>query len=445
MSDKKNPFDLPAEAPPIAGNLRPPPKFADRISSRVLKVTFGVVVFLAILFMYSLDSMDRKNTVKIEEESDVRQKIFSNIDDAMPKDFKDDVGPSSLVSKEVPITLKPPAPFPVDSPESAAMQESPPPPPPLTLEEQMALQEKQARLARMSQARLNGMAGKVFGGTGGAGVGDGGAQGSAVEEKLDFLVNFVRGVSGSPGEANVGGGSGSLAPGVNPEQNAKLNFINKAASDDRGYHRHVSIPALSRNEIKTGSFIPMTLETSINSDLPGMITARISENIYDSITGCRMLIPAMSKVVGKYDSNVALGQNRMLVAWNTVVFPDGAELNLAGMQGYDTSGMAGFEADVDNHYWQLFGVTLGLSLISAGVQSSAPPTQTNRNGSSKDPTAAQNMASALAQNYGQLGAQILGKYMAVQPTLRNFSGERFMVMVPRTIVFAKPWAVRCAG
>lgn len=185
----------------------------------------------------------------------------------------------------------------------------------------------------------------------------------------------------------------------------------------------------------------MTLEQGINSDLPGQITARVTEDVYDSVTGCLLLIPAMAKGVGKYDSKIALGQGRMLVAWNSMVFPDGAELNLGGIQGYDTSGAAGLESDVDNHYWRLFGLTFGLSMITAGVQSSVPQQTNNTN----TPTTGQTIATALAQQYGNLGSQIIGKYMAVQPTLRNFAGERFVLMVPRTIVFKKVWRNRCAA
>ena len=189
----------------------------------------------------------------------------------------------------------------------------------------------------------------------------------------------------------------------------------------------------------------MTLETSINSDLPGQITARVTEDVYDSITGCRMLIPAMAKVVGKYDSKIALGQGRMLVVWNAMIFPDGSELNMGAMQGYDTSGQSGLESDVDNHYLRMFGLTFGLSMITAGVQLSVPRPNPGVSGSAVPQTPAQTVATALAQQYGTLGAQILSKYMAVQPTLKNLAGERFVVMVPRTIVLPRVWRNRCAG
>jgi type IV secretory pathway VirB10-like protein len=122
-----------------------------------------------------------------------------------------------------------------------------------------------------------------------------------------------------------------------------------------------------------------------------------------------------------------------------LIFPDGEELNLAGMQGYDTSGAAGLEADVDNHYFRLFGLAFGMSMITAQVQLSVPPSASG----STTMTPQQALSMALAQQYGQLGAQILGKYMAVQPTLTNKVGERFLIMIPATVRMRKVWRQRC--
>jgi type IV secretory pathway VirB10-like protein len=153
----------------------------------------------------------------------------------------------------------------------------------------------------------------------------------------------------------------------------------------------------------------------------------------------------MSKVVGRYDSKVALGQGRMLVVWSSMIFPDGAELNMGSMQGYDTAGQAGLKSDVDNHYLRLIGLTFGMSMIGAGVQLSIPQPNSGINGAIAPQTPAQLIATSMAQQYGQLGSQLIGKHMAVQPTLRNFAGERFMVMVPHTIVFNKVWRNRCTA
>lgn len=457
-SKELDPFDLAAGVPQIDGALRPTPKFADRISKRVLYVLFVLVGVAVVIFLVSLDNMDQKKK-KTFPEKEVKKGISSK--DAgvgVPRELFGAVAMTGSGEK-LPSTLAKPAV--VSAPEwllatvagkpGTAEREVPSlgavgsvgmipketatggaAVAPLTPAQQAANLEKQTRATRMAQARTGGMTAKSFDGEDAAAGGTAGGAGAKI---TDMLM----------GAAKSGGAAGQApaAPKGGGEQDEKLDFVKNAEKESRGYHPHIALAALSPNEVKTGSYIPMALEQGINSDLPGQITARVTEDVYDTISGCRMLIPAMSKAVGRYDSKVSLGQSRMLVVWNTLVFPDGAELNLAGMQGYDTSGQSGLESDVDNHYLRLFGLTLGMSLVTAGTQLAVPQPNPGVNAAAQTP--AQTVATALAQQYGQLGAQILGKYMAVQPTLRNFAGERFIVMVPRTIVFGKVWRNRCVA
>lgn len=453
MSDanKPDPFDLSVGVPAIEGSLRPTPKFADRISKRVLIVAFCGVMLVFGIFMVSLDKMDRKKarppapektaTKKTDAESTVPKELRGSVE----ADIGTSVARASLVNQSPPALPEPAASAPVKPQQPKGQVPAiggmaggsliPNEVPangvvvPLTPAQQAENAAVHARVTRMNTARMTGLSAKPF-------ASEEKAPGTAVNAEIASLL-----ASAKAGGAGQQAASSSNSPRVDSEQDEKLDFIKSAAKDDRGYHTHIPQPAISPNEIKTGSFIPMTLEQGINSDLPGQITARVTEDVYDSVTGCLLLIPAMAKGVGKYDSKIALGQGRMLVAWNSMVFPDGAELNLGGIQGYDTSGAAGLESDVDNHYWRLFGLTFGLSMITAGVQSSVPQQTNNTN----TPTTGQTIATALAQQYGNLGSQIIGKYMAVQPTLRNFAGERFVLMVPRTIVFKKVWRNRCAA
>lgn len=465
--NKKDPFALESGipgVPSIADPLRPTPKFADRISKRVLGVAFAVLVVVVGLFLLALDQMENKKTAKPTVVASDKPNT-ATVEAKLPPEL----GGVTEASKDKPMesatlpqpvaagsalgdALNPPAknagekhqekkggavvPA-LDSEipkDQSAM--SPVVVPALTPEQQEAKLEKTARQQRTNQAKSSGMQAKSFNTAAGA-VPDGGVPPAL----SDIFAAAKTAIASAGGGANQ---AGAPAQG-DGEQDAKLTFVKNASKEDRGYHSHVPLQALSQNEIKTGSFIPMTLETSINSGLPGLISARVTEDVYDSITGCRMLIPAMAKVVGRYDSKISLGQGRMLVVWNAMIFPDGSELNLAAMQGYDTSGQSGLESDVDNHYWRLFGLTFGMSMITTGVQLSVPQPNPGLNGTSAQQSTSQVVATALAQQYGALGAQILGKYMAVQPTLRNFAGERFVIMVPRTMVLPKVWRNRCSG
>ena len=489
MANDVDPFSLDAGAPKIEGGLRPSPKFADRISKRILFVGFLLLVVLVGIFLVSIDQMDNKTKINPEvKETPVSKSSSSTpvvsaapvelrteasggadkstpVSSSLPKSAADSADPcieallagkgdassvdcKTLAEKSgskpkdgrspgLPAGAmgdhgKVPA-LGIIPPDPAGKGEIPAQPVPLTPEQQAANAEKQARATRMAQARSAGLSAKSFGS-------DGGAPSDVGSSAMANLIAQAKAAAGGGGPVNSQ--FGGMQKG-DSEQEAKLDFLKSAAKDDRGYHPHIPMSALAKNEIKTGSFIPMTLEQSINSDLPGQITARVTEDVYDSITGCRLLIPALAKVVGKYDSKIALGQGRMLVVWNSLIFPNGDELNMAAMQGYDTSGQSGLESDVDNHYWRMFGLTFGMSMLTAGVQLSVPQPNPGVGGSQQPPTPAQVLATALAQQYGALGAQILGKYMAVQPTLRNFAGERFVVMVPHTVVFPKVWRDRC--
>jgi type IV secretory pathway VirB10-like protein len=459
-SKELDPFDLTAGVPQIEGALRPTPKFADRISKRVLYLLFALVGFAVVIFLVSLDNMDQKKKKPLPEKEVKKGASSKDAGVGVPKELFGAVAMSGGGEK-LPSTLAKPAvaiapevlPAAAAGKPGAVASEVPSlgavggvgmipkdtatggaAVAPLTPAQQAANLEKQMRATRMAQARAGGMIAKSFDGEDATA---GGAAGGAGAKITDMLMGAAKnaGAAGQAPAAPKGGG----------EQDEKLDFVKNAEKESRGYHPHIALAALSPNEVKTGSYIPMALEQGINSDLPGQITARVTEDVYDTISGCRILIPAMSKAVGRYDSKVALGQSRMLVVWNTIVFPDGAELNLAGMQGYDTSGQSGLESNVDNHYLRLFGLTLGMSLVTAGTQLAVPQPNPGVNGAAAAQTPAQTVATALAQQYGQLGAQILGKYMAVQPTLRNFAGERFIVMVPRTIVFGKVWRNRCVS
>lgn len=462
MSDKVQAagFDLSAGVPAIEGDMRPKPKFADRISKRVLGVGFVFIGVLVAIFLISLNNMDKKPAKKKAEEKLLTAKGPASQEVGVPKDL---LGAGAMDASSGPQTatlVKPESPV---LPAQAASVPAPGVPPtktsatamvpplgssgqipeaqpapvrviPPTPEQLAEKQAKQDRLTRMAAAKASGLVAKPF---------DSGAQEPTAAPGIADVIKEAARNAGMMGALANGGATAPKQPGS--EQDEKMDFLKDAGKEDRGYHPHIARPALSANEVKTGTYIPMALEQGINSDLPGQITARVTEAVYDSVSGCRMLIPAMAKVVGRYDSKVALGQGRMLVVWNSMIFPDGAELNLAGMQGYDTAGQAGLKSDVDNHYLRLIGLSFGMSMITAGVQLSIPQPNTTSNGAAAPQTPSQIIAASLSQQYGQLGAQLISKYMAVQPTLRNFPGERFMLMVPHTVVFQKVWRNRCSG
>src|SRR5262249_3055341 len=120
--------------------------------------------------------------------------------------------------------------------------------------------------------------------------------------------------------------------------------------------------------IQAGTFIPGILITGINSDLPGQIIGQVRSNVYDSIQGRYLLIPQGSKLIGIYDAKIIYGQERVLVAWQRLILPNGQSMELSDMAGVDNSGYAGLTDHVNAHYGKLVSAAILMSVLGAGVQ-----------------------------------------------------------------------------
>ena len=189
-------------------------------------------------------------------------------------------------------------------------------------------------------------------------------------------------------------------------------------------------------ELRAGAVIPATLISGINSDLPGQIVGQVSQHVYDTATGKHLLIPQGSRLVGTYNSGVAYGQERVLVAWTRIVFPDGKALDIGSMPGADGGGYAGFEDQVNHHYVRLFASAILMSAVTAGVTYS----QRQSDGGDSDRTDASSVLSeALGQQLGQATAQLLAKNLSIAPTIEIRPGYRFNVIVTKDLTFSKPY------
>ncbi len=145
--------------------------------------------------------------------------------------------------------------------------------------------------------------------------------------------NRVAGLGGASDLYAAAMRSGLLGQNADPNgQTSKEDFFNQDIKD-LGYLPNQVVPQFSPYELKRGSVIPATLITGLNSDLPGRITAQVSQNVYDSATGYRLLIPQGARLFGRYDSKVSFGQERVLVVWTDLIFPNGATLQIGGMAG----------------------------------------------------------------------------------------------------------------
>lgn len=269
----------------------------------------------------------------------------------------------------------------------------------------------------------------------------GGARGAGAAAGLDpAMMAAMGGVA--PGGAAGGAGAAPAGAGGGVGQDNDAEFNGQGAKRDflrsRGavnnYSPAVRTAVVSPYEMKAGTVIPAVMVGGINSDLPGQILAQVSENVYDTKTGRHLLIPQGSKLVGTYDNGVTMGQSRVLVVWNRVIFPDASSIDLDMMPGADQGGYAGFKDRVNNHYGKIFGSALMLSLFSAGIQVSQPRSDSVLT----NPSIGQTAAGAVGQQLGIAGEQLMQRNIRIQPTLQIRPGYRFHVSVTKDMI-VEPW------
>jgi len=224
-------------------------------------------------------------------------------------------------------------------------------------------------------------------------------------------------------------------------QSDKEDFYNNAGKNEDTMLASGPYNQKCKFEIMAGTVIPAVLQTGINSDLPGTIIAKVRRSIYDSITGQDILIPQGSSLIGLYSSQIAYGQERVLMVWSRVIFPDGQSLNLEGMPGADLSGYAGLTDEVNNHYFRIFSAAILMSLFTAGIEASQSGTGWGNTSNQTGFNAGQIVSGALGLQLGQAGLALMQKNLNIQPTIEIRPGCEFNVLVTRDIPFRKPYKI----
>lgn len=205
---------------------------------------------------------------------------------------------------------------------------------------------------------------------------------------------------------------------------------------DRWELGHLQVPPRTPFELRAGAVIPATMLTGINSDVAGQVMAQVAQHVYDTPTGDYLLIPQGSRLVGTYGSEVRYGQERVLVAWQRIVFPDGKALDIGAMPGADGAGYSGFRDRVNNHYLRIFAGALLLSGITAGVSLSSQGVYDRGYGRM---SLGDTLSQSLGQQLGTVSAELVRRNMNIAPTLEIRPGYRFNVVVIKDLTFAKPY------
>jgi type IV secretion system protein TrbI len=209
-------------------------------------------------------------------------------------------------------------------------------------------------------------------------------------------------------------------------QDRKLAFLTAAVDRKTVSPDRLANP-VSRYVVQAGAVIPAALITGIRSDLPGQVTAQVTEHVYDSPTGKYLLIPQGSKLVGTYDSQISFGQDRVLLVWTRLIMPNGRSLVLERQPGADTQGFAGLEDEVDHHWGRLLTAAALSTLLGVGSELGA---------TNNDSAILTALRRGSTDSLNQTGQQVVRRNLNIQPTITIRPGFPVRVIVNRDLVLA---------
>ncbi|WP_035711681.1 TrbI/VirB10 family protein [Bradyrhizobium genomosp. I (2014)] len=213
-------------------------------------------------------------------------------------------------------------------------------------------------------------------------------------------------------------------------QDRKLAFVNASVDRRTVSSDRITTPA-SPYVVQAGTVIPGALITGIRSDLPGQITAQVTENVYDTPSGRFLLVPQGARLIGVYDSQVTFGQSRVLLVWTRLIMPNGRSIVLERQPGADAAGYAGLEDQVDNHWGELFKAAALSTFLAVGTELGAG-SDTNSN----DSAIIQALRHGASDSLNQTGQQIVRRSLNIQPTLTVRPGFPVRVLVNRDLILA---------
>lgn len=218
-------------------------------------------------------------------------------------------------------------------------------------------------------------------------------------------------------------------PGAGRQIDPNLQWSKIAFADERRdasiYNPHGIVDPISPYQVMAGTIIPGSLITGLNSDLPGTIIAQVTQPVYDTVSGAHLFIPQGARLIGRYDSRVAFGQDRALIVWDRIIFPNGASLEIDVLPGADQSGYAGLSDKID-HYWGRVFVAAGLAtLLGIGTELAIDDDNDGL---------ARAMRDGFQDTANQAGQRIVDRNLNIQPTLKVRPGWPLRVIVTRDLI-----------
>jgi len=373
--------ETPVKGDPTDFELRASPRRITRINRRVLAVLAGTAALAVFgVFTVALDSPPREEGGTVQEVWHPGRPHPEAIE-RLPESYQE------IAFAPVPEPVPPPVPD-----ESA---------PSLAADKDAAERQRQAKRAT-----------------------------EALRSELFFSVpGSAPPAAGPAPDAGVPAGPepGSV-PASEPARQARMQAFLEAAPSADIYNPHLLEEPLSPWQVMAGSVLRAALITGLNSDLPGFVVAQLTEDVFDSVTGTVLLLPRGTRLLGRYDSQVAFGQERALVVWHRLILPDGASVVVENLPATDEAGHAGISDTVDMHGWRLARGILLSSLLGIGTELAWAD--------EGDVTRA--FRESVQEGTDKAAGALVKRELDVQPTLRVRPGWPLAVLVHRDLLL-RPW------
>lgn len=205
-------------------------------------------------------------------------------------------------------------------------------------------------------------------------------------------------------------------------QDRKIAFAGSAPGAGTRNPQALEYP-VSPYTVMAGTAVPAALLTAINSDLPGMVTAQVTQPVFDTVTGAHLLIPQGARLIGRYQSQVSFGQDRALVTWDRIIFPDGSSVQVSE-PGTDAGGAAGLAGRTDHHWDRVFTAAGLATLLAVGAEA----------GTSDSSDLEQAVRRGFGDSVARTGERVVERSLGVQPTIRVAPGTPVRILVTRDLV-----------
>ena len=215
-----------------------------------------------------------------------------------------------------------------------------------------------------------------------------------------------------------GNGFGNGAAGSTTSNSFDTNresFFNSGAGNTNGKY-------LSNAALWDGTIISGALVTAINTDNPGVVIARVTENVYSSQDHSYLLIPEGSLLMATYNSSISYGQKDIQVAWNLLIRPDNYRVQLGNMNGVNSQGASGYRGSVSNHPFETLKA-LGMIAVFSIIQ-----TEISNDINSQNNEYLKNSMTDVYSEASKMGNKILNKALDIKPTIKIKEGTEIKLI-----------------